>query len=93
MCKTHLAARTSLVHWGCRASVERRIEVPARSNFEFGEDLAQMPFHRARAQEQLRTDLEVGEALPCQLRYLLFLRCEFVRARLGPAADLFSRCQ
>ena len=38
-------------------------QFPTRADTELGEHLAEMPLHRARAQEELRADLPVGQAV------------------------------
>ena len=45
-----------------------------RADLELGEDLAQVPLHRARAEEETGTDLGVGQPVAHQQRDLLLLR-------------------
>src|SRR5215207_5162435 len=59
-------------------------QIPAGSDPEFGEHLAQVPFDGAWAEEQPRADLWVRQSLACQLRDMPLLCREFV-ARLGAA--------
>ena len=49
----------------CGAAVlgQRRSELPARGDAEFGEHVARVPLDGARADEQLRADLRVRQAL------------------------------
>src|SRR6185437_14721875 len=68
-------------------------ELPARGNAELGEHGAQVPFDRARADEQMGADLRVGQAVAGEPGDLLLLRRELA-ARLGTAlAYLFTRRQ
>ena len=60
------------------------MQLAAGADAELGEDLAQVPFDRARGQEQLGADLGVGAAVAGQPGDLLLLRREPV-ARLGAA--------
>ena len=53
-------------------------ELPARGDAELDEDLPQVPFNGVRADEQLRTDLLVRQAVACQPRDLRLLAGQFV---------------
>jgi hypothetical protein len=53
----------------------------ARCDAELGEDLAQVVFDRARAEEQMGGDLAIGQALGGQARDLEFLRRQPVQCR------------
>jgi hypothetical protein len=63
------------------------LELQAGADLELGEYFAQVPFDRARAEEQLGGDLQVGQARPRQLRDLGLLRGELV-VRFGGALIL-----
>jgi hypothetical protein len=39
-------------------------QLPARTDTDLGEHLAEMPLHRAGAKEELRADLRVRQAIP-----------------------------
>src|SRR5580704_11441911 len=70
---------------------QRRPELPARGDTELGEHVAQVPLDRARADEQLRADLRVRQAVAGQPGDLLLLRRELV-ARVGASlAHLLAR--
>src|SRR3954468_15838488 len=63
----------------------------ARGDAELRVHLAQMPFDGARAEEELRADLRVREAVARQPGDLLLLRRQGI-ARLGtPLADRLAR--
>src|SRR4029077_5473846 len=63
---------------------QRRVELPARGDAELREHVAQVPFDRARADEQLRADLRVRKALAGEPGDLLLLRRQ-LPARPGAA--------
>src|SRR5881396_3733690 len=66
------------------------VQVPAGGDAQLGEHFAQVPFHGARADEQLRGDLGVGAPVPGQPDDVLLLRGELaVRADLA-FADLLA---
>ena len=65
-------------------------KLPTRGNAELGEDLAQMPFDGARADEELRADLRIREAVACEPRDLLLLRSGSLASRRS-ACGLFRR--
>src|SRR5580693_9715046 len=70
---------------------QRRPELPARGDTELGKHVAQVPLHRARADEQLRADLRVRQAVAGEPGDLLLLRRELL-ARIGAAfAYLLTR--
>ena len=71
---------------------QRRSELPARGDAEFGEHVAQVPLDGARADEQLRADLRVRQALACEPGDLLLLRRELLAC---PGATLvrFLACR
>src|SRR5580765_3942865 len=60
------------------AVLEHLIEVLARGDAELGEHLAQMPFDRARAEEELRADLRVGVPIAGEPGDVLLLRRQLV---------------
>jgi hypothetical protein len=66
------------------------LELQAGADLELGEYLAQVPFHRARTEEQLGGDLRIGQARPRQLRDLRLLRGERVARFLGGLAGGFA---
>src|SRR6516165_10526003 len=71
---------------------QRRSELPARGDAELREHVAQVPFDRARADEQLGADLRVRQAVVGEPGDLPFLGRELV-ARVGAAlAHLLARC-
>src|SRR5262249_60606810 len=76
----------------CSSRLEQhRAELPARGDAELGEDLAQVPFNRTWAQEQLRADLRVREPVPGEAGDLFLLRGQLI-AGLGTAlAHLLAR--
>jgi hypothetical protein len=51
-------------------------ELVARGDIELQEDLAHVVLHRSRADEQLRADLGVGEAIAGEPSDLRLLGCE-----------------
>jgi hypothetical protein len=55
-------------------------KLPARADVELGEHVAQMPLDRAGAEEQLRPDLGVGQAVPGEPGDLLLLGRDLVAA-------------
>src|SRR6201986_188130 len=59
-------------------------ELPARGDAELGEHGAQVPFDRARADEQMGADLRVGQDVAGEPGDLLLLRRELA-SRLGTA--------
>ena len=71
-------------HEGPAALGQGDAKLPERADAELGEHLAQMPLDRAGAEEQLRPDLGVRQAIPGQPGDLLLLPGEFL-ARLGAA--------
>jgi hypothetical protein len=58
--------------------VQRRPKLSARRDAELREHLAKVPLNGARADEQLRADLGVREAVAREPRDLLLLRRQFV---------------
>src|SRR5215472_18931099 len=62
----------------CADVGQRRAELPAGADPEFSEYLAEVPFHRARAEEQLGADLRVGLPAGGQARDLRLLRGQLV---------------
>src|SRR4051794_13870001 len=75
-----------------RAARQRGVEFTARGDLQFGEDVAKVPFHRACAQEQLRTDLGICSPLARELGYLLLLGSEFgAGGAAGSPTYLFAR--
>lgn len=63
---------------------ERRVQVSARGDVEFGVHLAQVPFHGVRAEEALCADLGVGESGTGQLCDLCFLAGQRGRGGTSP---------
>src|SRR6202023_1969399 len=63
---------------------QRDLQFVAGADGEFGVHLTQVPFDRARGQEQLRADLRIRQAIAGQPGDLLLLRRELV-ARLDTA--------
>ena len=68
-------------------------KVAAGADLELQEHLAQVPFDRARAQEELRRDLGVRQAVAGEPRDLLLLRGELVARVIAPAAHLLAGCE
>src|SRR5262249_34869330 len=66
-------------------------EVAARADAELREDLVQVPFDGAMAEEQARADLRVGETLARQLRDLLLLRRQRLALVDATGAQLLAR--
>jgi hypothetical protein len=62
----------------------------ARGDAEFDEDLPEVPFDGASADEQFRSDLRVGLSGAGQFRDVLFLRGQVVVAVDVPLADLLA---
>src|SRR5215468_8949691 len=71
---------------------QRRSELPARGNAEFGEHVAQVPLDGARADQQLRADLRVRQALAGEPGDLLLLRRELL-ACPGAALPRLLACR
>src|SRR6185436_17518690 len=63
---------------GLRIARQRADELIARGNVEFREHLVQVVLDRARADEQPRADLRVGQPFACQLGDLALLRRQLV---------------
>src|SRR6185295_11832239 len=57
-------------------SSQGAVELAAGADVQLGEHLAQVPLHRAAADEQLCADLRVGSSLAGQLGDLLLLRSQ-----------------
>src|SRR5258708_15375654 len=57
-------------------AAQRLCKLPAGTDAQLGENLAQMPFDGAMAEEQLLADLRVREAIVSQASDLRFLRRE-----------------
>src|SRR5262252_9421420 len=71
---------------------QRRSELPARGNAELREHVAQVPFDRARTDEQLGADLRVRQAVADEPGDLPFLRRELVTCVGAAFAHLLARC-
>src|SRR5690242_19354569 len=69
---------------------QRVAQRPPRADPELGEDLLEMPFDRARAQEQLGADLGVRAPIAGEARDLLLLRRELVARVVAALADLLA---
>src|SRR6478609_7156464 len=66
----------------------RGAELAAGRDAELGEDLAQVPFHGARAQVELEPDLGVRQSFPCEPGDLRLLLGEIVWPFGGLRPDL-----
>src|SRR6476646_2400033 len=75
------------------AVLERVLELLARGDAELGEHLAQMPFDRARAEEELRPDLRVRAPTLCKPGDVLLLWRELVTGVVAAPAHLLPRGQ
>src|SRR4029077_18760544 len=69
------------------------VQVHARVDAEFGEDVTQVVFDGARANEQSRADLKVREALACEFRDLGLLDGELAGVLDGAFAGSLARGQ
>src|SRR6476620_3531538 len=67
-------------------------ELCPRLHIELPEDLAEVVFDGARADEELRGDLDVRLPLRDEPRDLCLLRREVVGRLGGPFASVFARC-
>src|SRR5919106_1305517 len=78
-----------------RAEVTRRqtAQLVARSDLELLEDLPQVVLHRSRADEQLRADLGVGEAVAGETCDLSLVRCEQAARLVGARAGGLAGCR
>src|SRR5690242_5658037 len=76
---------TALLHDPSHAC-ERPTELVARTDVELGVDLVQVPFDRARADEQLGTDFGVRQTLACETGDLRLLRRENIPRPERPSA-------
>src|SRR3954454_24247842 len=85
-----------------RESRRRRVTVGAPQRWaqaltgadpELRVDLAQVPFHGAGADVQLRADLRVGATVAGQCRYLLFLGRELIAGVVSALAHLLASGQ
>src|SRR5215218_4738807 len=72
---------------------ERAGELPARLDAELGEHLAQVPLHRAGAEEELRADLRVRQPVAGEVRDLALLGGQVVARGGGALAHLLARGQ
>jgi hypothetical protein len=66
------------------------MELPAGRDPELGEDLAQVPFHGARAQVELEPDLLVRQSFTGEPGDLRLLAGEIVRSLHGLCPDLLA---
>jgi hypothetical protein len=69
---------------------QRVVELPAGGDAQFGEHLAEVPFHGAGADKQFRADLMVGASVPGQPDDVLLLRGELVAGNGLAFADLLA---
>src|SRR6478735_7455402 len=67
-----------------------RPELPSRGDAELDEDLPEVPFDGVRADEQLRTDLLIGQTVGSQSRDLLLLSGELIARADRLLAHLFT---
>jgi hypothetical protein len=70
---------------------QRLRELSSGADAELGEDLAQMPLHGARAEEEPGADLGVGEPVAGQLGDLALLRGQIVARLDSSLADPLAR--
>src|SRR5215218_9753443 len=69
---------------------ERVAQGPARADAEFGEHLLEVPFDRARAEEELGADLRVGPPVAREPGDVLLLRGELVARVVAALAHLLA---
>src|SRR3954449_6167050 len=80
--RARIPARARETHWSPRVPgvpvlPEDVAQLAAGRDVQLGEDLAEVPFDRPRAEEQAGTDLRIRVAVPHQLRDLPLLRRQF----------------
>src|SRR3954454_21743272 len=72
---------------------ERVAQGPPRADAELGEDLLEVPFDRAGAEEELRADLGVRAPVAREPRDLVLLRRQLVARVVAALAHLLARRQ